>query len=267
MGPLVAGHLSDDAVVALLEGRLPPADLQALLDHIDACPDCLALVMQMDSPSFAHIRRGSSPCVHPSTPVQAPRPLHADPPARTGGHRPGLAGPRQNLGRDVALKELRPERASGALTLRPASSKEARITGQLEHPGIVPIYELARRCRRQALLHHAVHPRPHAERGHRGDYHRKRGGRAGPAARAARAADRLHRHLQRRRLRPLARRDPPRSQAGQRHARRLRRGRWCSTGAWPSCSASRGRGRGTPRSLSRQWRWHRRRGTGRYKGR
>ncbi|MBI1916012.1 MAG: PAS domain-containing protein [Planctomycetes bacterium] len=49
-----------------------------------------------------------------------------------------------NLGRDVALKELRPERADQvghwARFLR-----EAQVTGQLEHPGIVPVYELARR--------------------------------------------------------------------------------------------------------------------------
>src|SRR5215470_13932507 len=49
-----------------------------------------------------------------------------------------------SLGRDVALKELRPERAA-----QPAVwgrfLREARITGQLEHPGIVPIYEVSRR--------------------------------------------------------------------------------------------------------------------------
>jgi serine/threonine-protein kinase len=49
-----------------------------------------------------------------------------------------------DLGRDVALKELRPEReddpAIGARFL-----EEARITGQLEHPAIVPLYELGRR--------------------------------------------------------------------------------------------------------------------------
>jgi eukaryotic-like serine/threonine-protein kinase len=49
-----------------------------------------------------------------------------------------------DLGRDVALKELRPERAEHA----GASARfleEARITGQLEHPGIVPVYELSKR--------------------------------------------------------------------------------------------------------------------------
>jgi tetratricopeptide (TPR) repeat protein len=49
----------------------------------------------------------------------------------------------ENLGRDVALKELRPERA-GDPGLWARFLKEAQITGQLEHPGIVPIYELGR---------------------------------------------------------------------------------------------------------------------------
>jgi serine/threonine protein kinase len=48
------------------------------------------------------------------------------------------------LGREVALKELRPER-SESVDLRNRFLVEARVTGQLEHPGIVPIYELARR--------------------------------------------------------------------------------------------------------------------------
>ncbi|HMF12629.1 MAG TPA: serine/threonine-protein kinase, partial [Gemmataceae bacterium] len=49
-----------------------------------------------------------------------------------------------DLGRDVALKELRPERADDT-SLWSRFLKEAKITGQLEHPGIVPVYELARR--------------------------------------------------------------------------------------------------------------------------
>jgi len=48
------------------------------------------------------------------------------------------------LGRDVALKELRPEQADNA-GLRARFLREAQITGQLEHPGIVPVYELAHR--------------------------------------------------------------------------------------------------------------------------
>jgi PAS domain S-box-containing protein len=49
-----------------------------------------------------------------------------------------------NLSRDVALKELRPERAEQA-ALWTRFLQEAQITGQLEHPGVVPVYELARR--------------------------------------------------------------------------------------------------------------------------
>jgi PAS domain S-box-containing protein len=48
-----------------------------------------------------------------------------------------------DLGRDVALKELRPERADHA-ELGARFLQEARITGQLEHPGVVPVYELVR---------------------------------------------------------------------------------------------------------------------------
>ena len=48
-----------------------------------------------------------------------------------------------DLGRDVALKELRPEHATHA-TLGARFLQEAKITGQLEHPGIIPVYELVR---------------------------------------------------------------------------------------------------------------------------
>lgn len=48
-----------------------------------------------------------------------------------------------DLGRDVALKELRPEQADQA-AFRTRFLQEARVTGQLEHPGIVPVYELVR---------------------------------------------------------------------------------------------------------------------------
>jgi serine/threonine-protein kinase len=48
------------------------------------------------------------------------------------------------LGRHIALKELRPEKAENP-SVQARFLREARITGQLEHPGIIPIYELARR--------------------------------------------------------------------------------------------------------------------------
>jgi len=48
-----------------------------------------------------------------------------------------------SLDRDVALKELLPELVNNPM-VRARFFREARITGQLEHPGIVPVYELAR---------------------------------------------------------------------------------------------------------------------------
>jgi PAS domain S-box-containing protein len=45
------------------------------------------------------------------------------------------------LDREVAVKELLPERASNSKNAA-RFIREARLTGQLEHPGIVPVYEL-----------------------------------------------------------------------------------------------------------------------------
>ncbi|MDP7033254.1 MAG: serine/threonine-protein kinase [Planctomycetota bacterium] len=45
------------------------------------------------------------------------------------------------IGRSVAIKTIRPDRETTAHTLR-RFQQEARITGQLEHPNIVPIYDM-----------------------------------------------------------------------------------------------------------------------------
>src|SRR5262249_59911953 len=47
----------------------------------------------------------------------------------------------QRLGREVALKELQPGQDDQA-ELRARFLAEAQVTGQLEHPDIVPVYEL-----------------------------------------------------------------------------------------------------------------------------
>ncbi|HXY33210.1 MAG TPA: protein kinase [Planctomycetaceae bacterium] len=46
-----------------------------------------------------------------------------------------------DLNRDVAIKRLQPGKSDSALN-RTRFVREARITGQLEHPGVVPLYEL-----------------------------------------------------------------------------------------------------------------------------
>jgi len=48
----------------------------------------------------------------------------------------------KRLHREVALKEIRPDKPMSDLSLR-RFVREAQITGQLEHPNIVPVYELA----------------------------------------------------------------------------------------------------------------------------
>jgi tRNA A-37 threonylcarbamoyl transferase component Bud32 len=77
------------------------------------------------------------------------------------------------LGRDVALKELRPERADRG-PARARFLREARITGQLEHPGVVPVYELGRHPGSQQPFYtmRFVRGRTLSEAAH--DYHRKR---------------------------------------------------------------------------------------------
>lgn len=49
-----------------------------------------------------------------------------------------------DLNREVALKEIRIDRSANPDAWR-RFMKEAQVTGQLEHPNIVPVYELARR--------------------------------------------------------------------------------------------------------------------------
>jgi tRNA A-37 threonylcarbamoyl transferase component Bud32/predicted RNA-binding Zn-ribbon protein involved in translation (DUF1610 family) len=56
------------------------------------------------------------------------------------------------LNREVALKELRPER-EGSSQIWNRFVAEAQITGQLEHPGIVPVYELVKPTSDQAAFY------------------------------------------------------------------------------------------------------------------
>jgi eukaryotic-like serine/threonine-protein kinase len=77
------------------------------------------------------------------------------------------------LRREVALKELRPERASSDVVIG-RFLREARITGQLEHPGIVPIYEVGRRPDDQAPYYTMRFIRGQTMAEAAADYHRRR---------------------------------------------------------------------------------------------
>jgi serine/threonine-protein kinase len=77
------------------------------------------------------------------------------------------------IGRDVALKELRPERAGH----EPSTARflqEARVTGRLEHPGIVPLYELGHRPEDGQPFYVMRFVKGHTLAQACGDYHRER---------------------------------------------------------------------------------------------
>jgi WD40 repeat protein/tRNA A-37 threonylcarbamoyl transferase component Bud32 len=123
---------------ALATGAPPPGDTapDALRPRLEDDLQCLQLL---------HHLRPTGPAPAPATPAApaaacGPRyhlvQLHA-----VGGLGHVWLAHDVDLGRDVALKELRPERAEDA-AIAARFLREARITGQLQHPGIVPVYEL-----------------------------------------------------------------------------------------------------------------------------
>ena len=48
-----------------------------------------------------------------------------------------------SLGREIALKELRPDQSNNSMVCSRFMT-EAQVTAQLEHPGIVPVYEMGK---------------------------------------------------------------------------------------------------------------------------
>jgi eukaryotic-like serine/threonine-protein kinase len=80
-----------------------------------------------------------------------------------------------DLNRDVALKEIK-----ATTSLSPESwrrfLKEAQITGQLEHPNIVPVYELARRKEDDQPFYTMRFVRGQTLRDAIADFHRRRAG-------------------------------------------------------------------------------------------
>jgi serine/threonine-protein kinase len=140
-----------------------------------ADPDVRQSLTGLTPPPQGHVLLGTTDYVPEARERYTLSRLHA-----TGGIGRVWLAHDDSLGRDVALKELRPERAA-----QPAVwarfLREARITGQLEHPGIVPIYEVGRRPDDQGPFYtmRFVRGRTLAEAA--ASYHQKRGrGEAGP---------------------------------------------------------------------------------------
>ncbi len=85
-----------------------------------------------------------------------------------------------DLNRDVALKEIRPDKAQHPEAWQ-RFLKEAQLTGQLEHPNIVPVYEVARRDEDAQPFYTMRLVRGQTLREAAADYHRRRReGRADP---------------------------------------------------------------------------------------
>jgi eukaryotic-like serine/threonine-protein kinase len=81
-----------------------------------------------------------------------------------------------DLNRDVALKEIKPSTEPNPESWR-RFLKEAQITGQLEHPNIVPVYELARRKEDDQPFYTMRFLRGQTLRLAIAEFHRRRGGR------------------------------------------------------------------------------------------
>jgi eukaryotic-like serine/threonine-protein kinase len=113
------------------------------------------------------LRAAADPATDPSARYTLTR-LHA-----TGGIGRVWVARDPTLGREVALKELRPERAENPLVWA-RFLQEAKVTGQLEHPGIVPIYELGWRPQDQQPFYTMRFVRGGTLRAAIKAYHRKR---------------------------------------------------------------------------------------------
>ena len=146
------------------------------------------------------------------------------------------------LQRDVAVKEIQPRYADSE-NQRARFVLEAEITGNLEHPGIVPVYSLGRNAdgrpyyamrfiRGESFsvaikrFHKKSRRRCRGCRRSRNQRRRYRrpSGCADEVGHRVPAIDRaVPRRLRRDRLRPQPRRAAPRPEAGQHHARPVRR--------------------------------------------
>ena len=153
-----------------------------------------------------------------------------------------------DLGRDLALKVMRRE-IQGDPPLRRRFVEEAQIGGQLQHPGIVPVYELGTLRRPPALLHDEAGQGPDPARAARAE-------RPAPAHDLPRFLAIFEQVCQTVAYAHAPGRDPPRPEAGQRHGRRASARSRSWTGAWPrSCRGgasptTSGRGRRRRRDVS-----------------
>ncbi|HVK08660.1 MAG TPA: tetratricopeptide repeat protein [Gemmataceae bacterium] len=155
----------------LLSDGLSADEESALEAHVSRCAACQSRLDRLTSglrplPAGVlenlgrepgeYMASGPGPAAPPASgPRFTPLGLHAE-----GGLGRVHRARDEQLHRTVALKEIRPERADDP-RVRRRFLNEAEITGQLEHPGIVPIYALEHDAAgRPAYAMRFIHGRP-----------------------------------------------------------------------------------------------------------
>jgi serine/threonine-protein kinase len=164
-----------DQLRELLAEQLTGADAETIELHLESCPRCQQVLEELTANS--DLRAGRLPAPAEGSPshsgLGSSSQLRASASdtlddAPSSGRAHSQAESRQHytvsrlhaqggigevwlahdgeLGREVALKGLRPERADNPVVVA-RFLEEARITGQLEHPNIVPVYALAQGAR------------------------------------------------------------------------------------------------------------------------
>lgn len=163
---------SQDDLRDFMSGRLPDDQADTLAAHIDSCDSCCAaleLASESSDDLIDLVRKSLQPAsVAPSTNrVQSkqdtdPAVSHLSPTIESGSGTVHLndrytlheevgvggigrvyRGFDRELGREVAVKVLRPEHI-GHPEMERRFGAEAKITGRLQHPGIVPVYGMDR---------------------------------------------------------------------------------------------------------------------------
>src|SRR5262245_31210589 len=146
-------HVDENAIIAYVGGNLSPEEVSQFRQHLDGCPDCLALVAVMvkdKSPDLATtmLAKGS---VRPSVP-RVPRnvlergatvgPYVIERLLGAGGMGVVYAARDPRLDRMVALKLIRQELGVLREALGERLRRESKALARLNHPNVTVVYEL-----------------------------------------------------------------------------------------------------------------------------
>ncbi len=136
-------HLSADQLRAWLESKLPPGGETTVESHLEECDTCAEVLESLHPPTAPLVERMRELNVDfPVAGTDRQRYDLGDEIAR-GGMGVVLRAFDNNIRRDVAIKVLRNDGRENAEIVG-RFHQEAQIGGQLQHPGIAPVYEIGR---------------------------------------------------------------------------------------------------------------------------